>query len=438
MFYHKIIGLLSWFLEWPLLIFVSVASIICTLLLYFIQIRSLPKAFAESFSPKKSEGKMSGEVSSMQAFINTVNSNIGNGSLAGMGVAIYLGGAGAAFWVVIFGILMMSLRFLEVYISIALAAKKTSKKSNLGGPMLYLQELPGGKILAFLYAFFCFLFCVCGGSAIQSNSIQISLEKTFGLSPFLVAGILFVFVLYIVLGGAKRISAASSMLVPLKVGLFIFSILGIIFYNFREIPHTLWLIFQSAFDPQAVGGAMFGVTLLHALQWGMNTAIFATESGLGTAAVMFGYTGSTNPKESAYMGMLSSFITTIICFLVGFSIVLTGVFANGSTSTALTISAYETVFGNYAGIMVTFLAVLFGVGVLVSYAYIARATWNALTKERGSLLFGFIYAGCAALGVLADVSHLWFLATAINGALLLINICGLLYLLPRYSKEILA
>jgi len=454
MFHHHMLAYLNWFLEWPLLIFVVATGIICTIALHFIQIKDLPKAFSESLTPKKpsrprqdsggqaskalaDKEKTSGEISPMQAFINTVNASIGNGSIAGMGVAIYLGGAGAAFWVVIFGLLMMSLRFLEVYVATAISTKKVSK-NNLGGPMLYLQELPGGKYIAFLYAFFCFLFGLCGGNAIQANSIQVSLEKTFHAAPMVVAGILFIFVLYIVLGGAKRISVASSLLVPLKVGLFLFSIFGVILYHWRAIPHTLWFICQSAFFPEAVQGGLFGVTLIHALQWGMNSAIFATESGLGTAAIMFGYTGSTNPKESAYMGMLSAFITTIICFLVGFSIVLSGVFKNGSTSTALTITAYETVFGNYAGIMVTILSILFCIGVLVSYAYIARATWNALTNSRGSFLFSLIYSGCTALGVLANVSPLWFLTTAINGTLLLINIGGLLYLLPRYRREILA
>lgn len=428
-------ALFQFLLGWPILLFVVFTSIIYSIALRFIQIRKFCASFARVLAPQgKAKG---GDVSPFQAFLNTVNANVGNGSVAGMGVAVFAGGPGAVFWVVVFGILLAAMRYAEVFISTAVAEKK-GKSAVLGGPMLYLLELPAGQILSYVYALLCFPYALCGGSSIQANSIQVSLSRTIGASPYVVAAILFVFVLYISLGGAKRISAASAILVPLKVGLFLVSAIGVIVYKFSAIPHALSLIFQAAFSIPAFSTGIATFTFFQAIRTGMGGIIFASEAGLGTAAVMFGYTGNSSARDNAYLGMLSVFCTTIICFLVGFCIVLSGAFDIGVTSTALTIAAYETVFGAYAGYIVSLLSILFGVGVLVSFAYVSVATWNAITGNRFTYLVPFIYSASAVAGVFVNVHMIWFIADVINVGLLLINITGLMYLLPRYRQKMLA
>lgn len=428
-------ALLQFLFGWPLLLYVVLSGIIYSIALRFVQIRKFCTSFSCVLAPQdKAKG---GDVSPFQAFLNTVNANIGNGSVAGMGVAIYAGGPGAVFWIVVFGMLLAAVRYAEVFISTAVAEKK-GKADVLGGPMLYLLELPAGQILSYLYALLCFPYALCGGSSIQANSIQVSLARTMNASPYLVAAILFVFVLYISLGGAKRISAASAILVPLKVGLFLFSAIGVLLYNIASIPHALAVIFQSAFSVPAFTTGLSTFTFFQAMRTGMSGIVFATEAGLGTAAVMFGYTGNSNARDNAYLGMLSVFCTTFICFLVGFCIVLSGVFDIGVTSTALTIAAYETVFGSCAGYIISVLSILFGIGVIVSFAYVSVATWNAVTGNRFSVLVPFIYSASAAAGVFIDVHMIWFLADVINAGLLLINIAGLIYLLPRYRHKMLA
>jgi alanine or glycine:cation symporter, AGCS family len=424
----------NWLIGWPLLLYVVSMSLICSVMLQFIQIRKLIPALKQMFSPAK-KGK-GGDVSPFQAFINTINSNIGNGSLAGMGVALFTGGPGAIFWIVIFGTLLAVIRFAEVYISTAVAEERRDN-TLLGGPMLYLREVPAGYVVSYLYALLCLPYAFCGGSSIQGNSIFVSLERTMQAPAIVVAAVLFVLVLYVALGGAQRISQASAVLVPLKVGLFLLASCGVILYHFFSIPSALYLIIVSAFSPKAIQGGIAGFTILHAIKAGMNSIVFASEAGLGTAAILFGYTGKSNPKENAYLGMLSVFCTTIICFLVGLCIVLSGAYHTGLNSSALTIVAFESLFGRYAGIIVSILSILFGIGVIVSFAYITRAVWNVVTGGRWTMLFPFVYATSTAIGVIADVEFIWYLASVINAGLLVINIAAIVYLIPRYRTNMI-
>jgi AGCS family alanine or glycine:cation symporter len=316
-------------------------------------------------------------------------------------------------------------------------AEERHSDEILGGPMLYLREVPAGYFVSYLYALLCLPYAFCGGSSIQGNSIFVSLERTMQAPAILVAAVLFVLVLYVALGGAQRISQVSAVLVPLKVGLFLISSIAVILYHFFSIPSALYLIITSAFSSKAIQGGIAGFTMLHAVRAGMNSIVFASEAGLGTAAILFGYTGKSNPKESAYLGMLSVFCTMIICFLVGFCIVLSGAYDSGFNSAALTIVAFESLFGKYAGIIVSILSILFGIGVIVSYAYITRATWNVVTGGRWGVLFPFVYAASTVIGVIANVEFIWYLASAINAWLLFINIAAIVYLIPKYRTRMI-
>ncbi len=420
-------------LGWPLMIYVVATSIFCTVLLRFIQITAFVAAFKKVLFPKKTYAV--GDMSPVQAFINTLNASIGNGSIAGMATAIYSGGPGSAFWVVFFGLLMMSVRFVEVYISTEMQ-KNATTKSVLGGPMLYLKNVAGGHVLSYIYAAFCFFFGLSVGNAMQSNSVALSVSTSWGISPFIISGLLFVLVLYILFGGADRIVKFSSAIVPIKVGVFLISSIILLCYHWAAIIPALILICKSAFSYTAISGGATGFAIQQAIRFGMARSIMATESGLGTAAILFGFTGSKDPLESGYLGMIGTFISTIVCFLVALCIIVSGVWDSGLNSTALTVTAYSTVFGALGGWIITFLSVTFGVGVLVTYAYITRAAFLMLTNGRFELLFMAIYSACTALGALVSVNLIWTIGDVVNAGMLFINLYGLVVLLPKYTGRI--
>jgi AGCS family alanine or glycine:cation symporter len=418
-------------LGWPLIIYVLAVGAICTVAFRFIQFRYFFAAWADIFKP--SSGSSQGEMTPLQALINTLNASIGNGSIAGMATAVYAGGPGAAFWVVAIGFILMAARFAEVYLGIESAASGT-REHGFGGPMLYLQQIPGGTLLAYLYAIGCLLFCFMGGNAMQTNSITISINSAFHISPLIIASIILLFIAYIVWGGAARIIKASETIVPIKVGaFFIFTFIALA-YHYQMLWSSLVLIAQSAFTPIAMAGGVVGFSVQQAMQFGIMRAIQATESGVGTAAIFFGATGSRTPIKDGVMSMLGTFLSTTACFLVALCIIASGVLEYAVTheikSTALTCAAYTTVFGSFGGILITFLSISFGIGVLVVYAFLARECWLFLTGGRFPLLFNLTYCAVAFFGALMNVDTLWSTYGLITAFLLIINLFGILYLIP--------
>ncbi len=425
---------MNWLLGAPLIIYAVGVGIICTIAFRFIQFRTFFAAWRTIIFPDKKTVAL-GEMSPFQAFMNTLSTNLGNGSVVGAATAVVSGGPGAGIWVLIVGMLMMAIRFAEVYASTYYGAR-APKNSALGGPMLYLKEVAGGQILSFLYAVCCFIFGLVVGNAMQTHAISLSIETTWGINAYISAIVITLFICYVVFGGAKRIIAVSDRIVPVKVIVFFgASIILIVFHSAALIP-ALKLMCMSAFTPSAVAGGIFGFTIMQAIQSGMNLSVTATESGLGTAAILFGYTGSKDAMRNGLMGMISTFVSSLVCFLVSLCIVISGVWDSGLQSSALTISAFNTVFGVWGGWIVSFLSVSFGAGVLVSYAYITQAAWLSVTGGKLKEIFVVMYCIAAFLGAVVNVKLVWGAVALINGILLSINLWGLLLLTPRIAGYI--
>lgn len=419
---------------WPLITYVIAVSIICTLVLGFVQLRHFPTAWKLVLFPPKQATTSQADMTPFQAFINTLSTNLGNGSIAGMATAINMGGPGAAIWVMIIGFLLMAVRYAEVYLSVYFSSHNRS--ANIGGPMLYLRSVVGGSLLSPLYGILLLLFMFIG-SAIQSNSIRISMETTWFVHMYITAGILFAFMLYVVFGGAERIVKVSDAIVPFKVLIFFVSTGIVLGYHYQQIIPAIQLMIEGAFSPLAVAGGLVGFTVQQAMRYGILRSILATESGLGTAAVMFGSTGSSEGVKNGIISMLSTFISTLVCFIIALCIVASGVWSNGLTSTALTISAFSTVFGAFGGWVVSFLSVAFGLGVLVAYAYVTREAWIAVAQGKFLTAFPVLYCAIVGAGALISVQFLFGLADIITALMLVINLFGILWLLS-YVKQGLA
>src|SRR5579885_184374 len=174
----------TWMSGWPLIIAAIVAGIIYTIALKAAQIRFFIDSWKFMLFPPVATAQ--GVITPMQAFINTLSSNLGNGSVAGMAVAIASGGPGAGFWVLVIGILLMSVRLAEVYLS-AYFGMHQINHSGLGGPMLYLRSVSGGPVLAYIYAIFCFLLSFVSANGMQVNSLSLSITQTWGISSITIA-----------------------------------------------------------------------------------------------------------------------------------------------------------------------------------------------------------------------------------------------------------
>lgn len=422
-------------LGWPLILYVAAISIICTLMFKCVQFRYFIRAWKEIIMPDRIVKP--GDMSPFQAFVSTLSSNLGNGSIAGVATAIFNGGPGAALWLLIFGLILMAVRFAEVYLAIYFAGN-AKVKSTLGGPMLYMKEIAGGNVITYVYAAVCFLFGLTSGSAIQTNSIALSLNATWGVPTIATAIVLSLFILYVIYGGANRIASLSEKIVPVKVIVFFISAFIVLGYHYGEVLNALNLIFTSAFHTTALTGGIIGFTVQQAMRYGMSRAIFASESGIGTAAILFGSTGSTEPVKDGLMAMISTFVSTVVCFIIALCIVVSGVWGSGLDSTALTIASYNTVFGYLGGWIVSFLSITFGVGVIVSYIYVVRVVWFSLTDGRYESIFTLLYVGTAFVGAIVNVPIVWYTAEVTCGIMLFLNLFAIMYLLPVITRGLRA
>lgn len=429
--------------SWPLDIFIICAGLIMTVALGFIQFRYFGAAWKAVFVPEKGELTDS-YITPFQAFVNTLSASVGNGSLAGMATAVYAGGPGAGFWVFILGFFNMAIRFAEVFASTEFT-EKSATGALRGGPMVYLKKVPAGAFLASLYAFFCLGLTFVSGNAVQCNAITTGVHRMSGLDVRLIALMLFALVLYIMFGGAKRIIYYSELIIPIKVGLFFGATIFLLVYHYQNIIPAFHLIFQSALTPKAVTAGLLGFTMQDALKFGIENPIRfgvarslnATETGLGTAAILYGSTASKNPFRSGLMSMASAFISNhLVCFMLIVALVASGVWNSDNYGINMSILAYSTVFSTLGGWIVTFLSVSFGLGVLVAYAYIGRECWMYLFKGQFAGLYTAIYCGIALVGALYKAEVLWSALDIVNAGLIVINVLGLMYLLPQIRKAI--
>lgn len=423
----------EFFLGWPLNIYVIFVGVACTVAFCFVQLRYLPYALSSIFASSDKTTKTA-DMTPLQAFINTLSTNLGNGSIAGMATAISLGGPGAAIWILIIGLLLMSVRFAEVFLSVNASKHAVQNQEQLGGPMLYLQDVMGGKYLAGIYAYLCLFFGLLIGIGMQTNSIRISICTTWGISPLITASILTLFIVYIVCGGSQRIVALSDKIVPLKVVVFFVSVFIVLAYHYHALIPALSLMISGAFTPLAVTGGAVGFSVQQAMRYGIQRSIFATESGLGTAAILYASTGSKEPVRAGLVSMLSTLISTIVCFLIALSIVASGVWNNGMGDISLTIAAFATVFGWAAGWIVSFLSVTFGIGVLVSFTYICQKAWLSITHGRFQNVFYITLCLVGFFGAMLDAKTVFSMGDYLLAAMLLINLFGIAYLIPVIKK----
>lgn len=419
--------------EWPLPLLIIVAGLAISFFFNFIQIRGFVASLRFVFMPKKAElqeGKQS--ISSLQAFLTTLSATLGNGSLAGMAIAMFYGGPGAAFWLMILGLFAMPIRFAEVFASAAFTVN--TSHGTRGGPMVYLARVPGGTLLPYLYAVFCIFLCLVNANMMQCNSMAGGLTELTGVKPHWFALIFFIFLFYVLFGGAKRIIRFSEVAAPLKVILFLGATGAVLAYFYAQLWGALLLIFKAAFSTKAILGGFAGHTMQNAFRHGIAKVTNATESGLGSASVMFGATGGKHPAESSIMSMALVFVTQIICFLIMLAFIVSGAWNSGLEGMPMVMAAYASVFGVTGSWIATILSTLFGIGCLVGYSYIGRECWLFLTQGRWEWVFMLIFCIMAPLGTLSGVKMVWDLVDLVNAGLIIINLYGILWLLPSMKR----
>lgn len=419
----------------PLLILLSGTGLYLTLRLGFIQIRYLPRALGYLF--KKDKGGK-GDVSSFAALCTALAATIGTGNIVGVATAVQAGGPGAIFWMWLVALLGMATKYAECL----LAVKYRVRDKNgfmAGGPMYYIERGLGIKWLAKLFALFGVMVAFFGiGTFPQVNAITHAMRDTFNIPVLVTAIIVTLLVGLIILGGVKRISTASSVIVPFMAILYVTTSLVIILLNIEKVPDAISLIIYSAFDPQAALGGAVGFTVMKAIQSGVARGIFSNESGLGSAPIAAAAAQTREPVRQGLISMTGTFLDTIIvCTMTGIVLVLTGAWNNPElTGATVTNYAFAQGLGTSIGATIVTVGLLFfAFTTILGWCYYGERCFVYLIGIRGVKLYRLAYIVLVGLGSFLHLNLIWIIADIVNGLMAFPNLIALIGLRKVVIEE---
>lgn len=427
---EQIKNILSLYLVIPA---VATLGLYLTYKLKAVQFTKFPSACKQLFSPAQQGTK--GKLSSFSAVAAVLGGNLGTGNIAGIAVALSMGGPGALFWMWIMALLGSIVKFVGVYL--AVTYRKTHPDGKyVGGPMYYLRDGLGQKKLAFLFCVFTVLSACTVGNLVQVNSVALPLTMV-GMSPLIVGILMAALVAAVLMGGAKYFAEVAAKVVPLMALLYLFSCLYILIGNYQQIIPTLQLIFVAAFKPTALFGGTVGFMIWDAIRSGFDRGLFATDAGVGLAPILHAEVDS-DPYTQAKLGIVPPIIVMCICLVTGMVLLITGVAAaDDLESTNLCIRAFEIGFGSiYAGHIVTFTLCLFAFTTILTWAYCAERAMQFISNDLGVKIFRIIFILLIPLGGLFTVKSVWTMADICLNMMLLINLTGVIGLSKSVKNQI--
>jgi len=404
-----------------------------------------------------------GEVSHFEALATAVSGTVGLGNIAGVAVAIAIGGPGATFWMIVCGLLGMSSKFVEC----TLGVKYREIDENgvvYGGPMYYLSKglkergMAGvGKVLAVVFAIMCVGASFGGGNAFQANQAAAQIQTMLGLnggaSGVVIGIVLAIIVAVVIIGGIKRIASVTAKVVPFMAGIYVLASLVIIFAHFSQIDDALILIFTQAFTPAAGLGGLIGVVIV-----GFQRAAFSNEAGAGSAAIAHAAVKTKYPASEGIVALLEPFIdTVVICTMTALVIIFFngadingGAFAYGDVANQkvlidgvrvggvdLTSMAYDAVIPGFRYIL-TLAIVLFAFSTMISWSYYGLQSWKYLFgRGKGAdMAYKIIFLVFVVIGAAISLDAVIKFSDAMILALVFPNMIGLLFLFPRVKEEL--
>ncbi len=442
-----------WIVGW-----LVVAATVFTLYFAFVQFRF----FGHSISLVKgdySDPNDAGEVSHFQALATALSGTVGLGNIAGVAVAIGIGGPGATFWMIVAGLLGMASKFTECTLGVKYRNEYEDGTVS-GGPMYYMSKgfaelgLPGGKILAVLFSIFCILGALGGGNMFQANQAHQQIAGIVGDYPGWITGLVFAAIVFaVIVGGLKSIARVTEKVVPFMGVMYVLAALVIIIMHADQIGWAFGQIFAGAFTGLGVAGGMVG-----ALIQGFRRAAFSNEAGVGSAAIAHSAVRTKEPITEGFVSLLEPFIdTVVICTMTALVIIITQQLivdpatgnymlneagnaiatVDGNSGVSLTSAAFGSAFSWFPFIL-AIAVVLFAFSTMISWSYYGLKAWTYLfgeghTKE---LVFKIIFCIFVVIGAAANLGPVIDFSDAAIFAMAVVNVFALYFLMKVVRQEL--
>ena len=441
-----------WIVAW-----LVTAATVFTVYFGFIQFRVI-KHSIQLVKGDYSDPNDAGEVSHFQALATALSGTVGLGNIAGVAVAVGIGGPGATFWMILAGLLGMASKFTECTLGVKYRNEYPDGTVS-GGPMYYMTKgfaergMPGGKVLAVLFAIFCILGSFGGGNMFQANQAHQQLAGILGDYPGWITGVIFAAIVFaVIVGGIKSIAQVTEKIVPFMGVLYVGSALLIILMNIGNIGWAFGQIFAGAFTSSGIAGGAVG-----ALIQGFKRAAFSNEAGVGSAAIAHSAVRTKEPITEGFVSLLEPFIdTVVICTMTALVIIFTqqlvvdaetGMYllndngtiqtVTGASGVGLTSAAFASAF-SWFPYLLGLAVILFAFSTMISWSYYGLKAWTYLFGEgKGKeLTFKLIFCLFVIIGAAASLGPVIDFSDAAIFAMAVVNIIGLYVLMPIVKQEV--
>jgi len=394
-----------------------VGAVFLTIRMGFINLRMFKHAYLILRGKYQVPGA-EGEVSSFQALTTALSATVGLGNIAGVAIAIIIGGPGATFWMIIAGLLGMTSKFTEATLS-QMYREVRPDGHIMGGAMEYLSRgfaekgwRRTGKVLAILFCFLAIGASLGGGNAFQVSQALSAVKQqvpVFAEQPWIFGMIMSFLVGIVIIGGIRRIAHTAEAIVPSMVLIYLLACLWIIITNAADIPMAIGKIFTEAFTPAAGVGGLIGV-----LVQGFKRAAFSSEAGIGSAAIAHATARVKYPVRQGIVALMEPFIdTVVICTMTALVIIITGVYDAPETAelvkaregAALTAYAFGTVISWFPTLL-SISVVLFAYSTMISWSYYGERCWTYLFGEKSSMAYRIIFVMFVIIGSITSASNI--------------------------------
>ena len=428
----------------PLIVgWLFVAAIIFTFYFGFIQFRKI-RLSIDILSGKYTDpnSKDKGEVSHFQALTSALSGTVGLGNIAGVGVALALGGQGATFWMIVCGLFGMASKFTECTLGVKYRNEHADGTVS-GGPMYYLSKAfkekghaKIGKFLAVGFAIMTIFSAFGAGNMFQGNQANAMIVQTFGIAPgygWVTGIILAILVASVIIGGMPSIGSVTSRLVPSMALLYIGMSVIVLAYHYDQIGSAFEQIFVGAFTGAGVAGGFIG-----ALIQGLKRATFSNEAGVGSAAIAHAAVKTKEPVTEGLVSLLEPFIdTVVICTMTALVITISGMNTGALSGVELTAAAFtETSF--IFEYLLALAVVLFAFSTMISWSYYGLKGWTYLfgQSKTNEIVYKTIFCLFVIVGASISFGAVIDFSDAAMFAMSIFNIIGLYYLMPIVKKEL--
>lgn len=421
-------------------VWLILGGLVFTIGFKFVNIRKFKFAI-DIVRGKYSDPNESGEVSHFQALTAALSATVGLGNIAGVAIAISIGGPGAMLWMILAGLLGMSMKFVEC--TLGVRYRQIDHRGVVyGGPMYYLSEglkergMGGlGKVLAVLFAIMTIGASLGGGNMFQVNQAysQFSSNVAPGFPGWIFGLIMAVLIGIVIIGGIKSIARVTEKVVPFMTGIYFTAAIIIIGISYEAIPGAIEAIYEGAFYSKAVYGGLVGVLIV-----GFQRAAFSNEAGIGSAPIAHSAVKTNNPASEGLVGLLEPFIDTIIvCTLTALVIIVTDnyQFQQDVEGVTLTSQAFTTIFP-WFDIILTVAVIFFAFSTMISWSYYGQQAWAYLFgKSRlADLIYKSIFCIFVVIGAALSLGKVFTFSDAMIFAMCFPNVLGLYILAPEANR----